>query len=799
MARGESGYLNYDRGIPNNQARSQAAKGRFFDTHFRPTYNQVTIDLEFGAGLGRIRGAFMFRVFSVCDYPCGRKRLLAAIWPLVFIGISPVWGQDDPVRPTDGQYIYVRNPINTEVVNRVKTQVRRFLDQNKQPGGKIIFDFNPQGNPSCTSDYGSCRELATLILGIQDVNTVAFVHGSSQDAEPPPPAVTGHTVLPVLACKEIVMSAEARLGDAVRDQAGPVLPDQLQFYDHVAKSRGRYPAVILKMLDKDVEVVEGTLHNGVWYIDKRRKKEETGFQETGPAPGLGPGRTGLYTAQQAEKYYRLCNLIRETPQEMIEAYDLPARCLHGDPLQGRTPMAWRIVVSGTLDRGLQEKLERRIRQVVAQRANLILLQLECGGGDPVIARELGDFFRTLQDDRGDEPIMTVAFVTRHAHDLALFLALGCTEIVMDEKAKLGDFEDLLGAHPETKLAIERPLLELAQEQGYSRPLIRGMLNKELSIYQVRDVKGGVGQWLVEGAELEKLRREKKNGLDAELIKKEGAWFSLSADEAERLRVSQHKFVGPPDKSLGDVKNYYGLDRIRDAGSDWLDSVAAFLRHKVVAVFLVMIGIAALILEFKLPGATVPGIVAAVCFVLYFWAHSQLAGSLTWLGILLFVLGLILVGLEIFVFPGVGVLGFSGIALMLGSLALVTIVKKPETSREWFDLGVTVTTLGLSLVGAVAGAVVLAWYLPHLPFAQRWVLKPAEGSVETLEGEPTSAVDLHAGLLGAIGIAATALRPAGKVRFGDDFVDVVAEGDYVESGSRVQVIEIEGNRIVVKEV
>src|SRR5439155_23773062 len=95
--------------------------------------------------------------------------------------------------------------------------------------------------------------------------------------------------------------------DAARDQAGPVLPDQLQFYEHVARSRGRYPAVVLKMLDKDVEVVEGTLNNGVWYIDKRRKKDEAGFQETGPAPGLAPGRTGMYTAHQAEKFYRLCD------------------------------------------------------------------------------------------------------------------------------------------------------------------------------------------------------------------------------------------------------------------------------------------------------------------------------------------------------------------------------------------------------------------------------------------------------------------------------------------------------------
>jgi len=62
--------------------------------------------------------------------------------------------------------------------------------------------------------------------------------------------------------------------------------------------------------------------------------------------------------------------------------------------------------------------------------------------------------------------------------------------------------------------------------------------------------------------------------------------------------------------------------------------------------------------------------------------------------------------------------------------------------------------------------------------------------------------LHAeyqALLGAIGVAATPLRPAGKTQFGDTFVDVVADGGYIMPGTRVQVIEVEGNRVVVKEV
>jgi membrane-bound ClpP family serine protease len=724
-------------------------------------------------------------------------RTLAAIF--LSLVISPVWGQDEPAMPAEGRYILVHNPISSNVVKQVKTQVQRFLNHKKQPGGKIIFDMNPQGTPSCTGDYGPCRELATFILGLQDVNTIAFVHVNNPGVDRPPPALTGNSVLPVLACKEIVMSAEARMGDAIREQAEPVLADQLQFYQHVAKSRGRFPAIVLKMLDKDIEVVEGTLHGGVWYADKKRKQEEAGFQETGPASGLAPGRTGIYTAQQCEKYFRLCNLIRETPREVIEAYRLSARSLHGDPLQGRSPIAWRIVVSGELDRGLQEKLERRIRKVIAQKPNLILLQLECGGGDPGIARELADFLRKLQDDEGDNPVMTVAFVTRHSHDLALFLALGCTEIVMDENAKLGDFEDLVGKDPAAGKAIEKLLLNLAQEQGYPPLLFRGMLDKNLAIYQVSNQKGRFEHLLVDNDELEKDRKEKKNWVDPELIKKEGTWLSLTADQAVKLGISQHTFVGEPDKALADVKNYYGLEKFRDASSDWLSDVASFLRNPFVAMILVMVGIGALILEFKIPGATIPGIIAAICFVLYFWAQSQLSGNLTWLGVLLFVLGLVLIGLEIFVFPGVGVLGISGLALMIGSLALVTLVKKPETTREWLDLGMTVSTLGLSLVGATVGAIVLAWYLPHMPWASRMVLKPVESNSETLDEEATSALEANANLLGAIGIAATSLRPAGKVRFDDAYVDVVAEGEFVESGSRVQVIEIEGNRIVVKEV
>ena len=68
--------------------------------------------------------------------------------------------------------------------------------------------------------------------------------------------------------------------------------------------------------------------------------------------------------------------------------------------------------------------------------------------------------------------------------------------------------------------------------------------------------------------------------------------------------------------------------VRDVGPDWLDAFASFLRLPVMAVFLVMVGITCLILELKMPGVGLPGVISAVCFVLFFWSHSQLNGQMT---------------------------------------------------------------------------------------------------------------------------------------------------------------------------
>ena len=101
--------------------------------------------------------------------------------------------------------------------------------------------------------------------------------------------------------------------------------------------------------------------------------------------------------------------------------------------------------------------------------------------------------------------------------------------------------------------------------------------------------------------------------------------------------------------------------------------------------LVMLGITCLILELKMPGVGLPGVVAAICFVLFFWSHSQLHGQITWLAILLFVLGLLLIGLEVFVLPGFGVAGISGMLLVLAASAWWP-TATGRAATEWVGFG-----------------------------------------------------------------------------------------------------------------
>src|SRR5262249_41064023 len=152
-------------------------------------------------------------------------------------------------------------------------------------------------------------------------------------------------------------------------------------------------------------------------------------------------------------------------------------------------------------------------------------------------------------------------------------------------------------------------------------------------------------------------------------------------------------------------------------------IATFFQSPVVRLLLVMIGIIGLILEMKMPGLGLPGVVAAVCFVLFFWANSQAHGQFAVLAILLFVLGLILIGMEVFLMPGMAVFGISVGGRVVFRLVPVTRDRAPTPTRGWWERGGTLLAYALIRIAAIAAAIMIPRSLPQIPYANRLVLVP----------------------------------------------------------------------------
>jgi membrane-bound ClpP family serine protease len=701
-----------------------------------------------------------------------------------------------------GIFLTVQNPVTSEEFNRIREKVERAVRERHV--AKIVFDFNPDGKEAAARDFGPCGDLAKYINQHHQITTVAFVHNK----------VTRHTVLPVLACKELVMSPDATIGDVRPDQPGPPPGDEVFLYSQFA-GRGR-EALVLKMLDKSIAVLEGRKNDAKWFVDQKNREQEkaNGVVSFDPQPVKPAGAVGLYTAEEALRF-GMCKLIKGTRQEVAEAYQLPPASLREDPLEGRSPEVWKIDVRGPVTKALDETLRRRIDRAVRRGANMIVLQLEVSGGDYAVARDLADYFRNLRGPDG-RAAMVIAFIPFEAPDTAAFLALGASEIVMGQDARFGNFGALVNPQaalpqgrqgrppaqpPVDSDAVRDSLRQLAQEQGYSPVLIQGLFDPNLEIHRVRSKKGTIERRFVTEEDLNLDQQGERRWEDEGQIKAPKQLLELTAAKAKDYGIARYVVDNPREPR--EVYVLYGIDpsRVRQAGPDWLDGLANFLGDPAVAIILVIIGISCLILELKMPGVGVPGVIAALCFVLFFWSQSQMNGQITLLAVLLFLLGLVLIAIEVFLIPGFGVIGVSGIALVLVGLGLATVDRLPQTSQEWASFGGTLTSFGIGLVIATAVAFTAARYLPSIPYANRLVLLPPSEKLEVdAEADLTaSGFAEMAGLLGAVGTSATMLRPAGMAQFGDTYVDVVTEGSFIPAGTRVQVVEIEGHRVVVKEL
>lgn len=218
-----------------------------------------------------------------------------------------------------------------------------------------------------------------------------------------------------------------------------------------------------------------------------------------------------------------------------------------------------------------------------------------------------------------------------------------------------------------------------------------------------------------------------------------------------------------------------------------ERLGSSLANPLIAAALLVIGIGGLVLEALSPGFGLPGILGLLALAA-FGAGAFIATPAGPIDLLLIAAGVLLLMIEVLFIPDFGLAGLLG----LGAIITAMIRIFPSTEQ-------LVGVLSYSALFSVVLVIAFFWLLPNSRFTKIFALSTRLANAPGSTPEVARQVGSYDYLLHARGVASSDLRPAGLARFGNERVDVVSEGSYVPSGSAIEVVRVEGNRVVVRPV
>jgi membrane-bound serine protease (ClpP class) len=265
---------------------------------------------------------------------------------------------------------------------------------------------------------------------------------------------------------------------------------------------------------------------------------------------------------------------------------------------------------------------------------------------------------------------------------------------------------------------------------------------------------------------------------------------VSAMRAEFRAVAEQRGLDPKlAEAMVDENVEIPGARVVSTETNWAEGIVRFLTNPLVSPLLLSLGILGLVFEIKTGAFGIGGLLSLVSLGLFF-GSSFILGLAGWEEVLLLGLGMVALAVEVFILPGFGVAGVLGILAIVSSMVLAMMGGYPTSG----DVAQALAVLGASLF--ITFAVMYAW-LRHLPNSGRFSGLLLKGAGHRSAGFTTALARPE--LVGLGGVALTDLRPSGTARIGEERLDVVTEGEYVPQGSRVQVVQSDGYRHVVRKV
>ena len=479
----------------------------------------------------------------------------------------------------------------------------------------------------------------------------------------------------------------------------------------------------------------------------------------------------------------------------------------GDP-NVRTAVVAVIPCSGMIDDGLYQSIKRRTQTALDGGATYIMYEISTYGGDVPSADNIAKFF--IHD--AAKKAHTIAYITTEAISAGSMISVSCEDIIMRTNTTIGDCAPIVlggkleGVEREKNESFIRAAFERAAEANkYPKPLLRAMVTQRIEVWRVKDINTGEYTFF-EAEQLPKDANE-YDLANKQLIDSKEEILTLTASKAFEYGIAR-SVVADRAAAMAFLEKRDNVAFTQSPAvleTNWSEEMVRILNHPVATSLLFMIGLLGIYIELGSPGLGLPGLVAVICFAILFGSR-YLVGLANWVEVVLFIVGILLLLVELLIVPGFGVTGVLGIIFMFAGLLGMFIPNQPDelpwpkTSFDWTLLQNGALTLGAGFVGFLVLASLLAKHLPKIKFLSGLVMMPATaGGVDapiSMTAPPETSTKLDVGQTGAV---VTPLRPSGKAQFDSVFVDVVAQGEFLKKGTNVRIVEISGNRVVVEAV
>ncbi len=461
------------------------------------------------------------------------------------------------------------------------------------------------------------------------------------------------------------------------------------------------------------------------------------------------------------------------------------------PAGAKTPehQIYIIPVSGTVEPGMAAYVRRALKSIEHDKKAILVFKMDTFGGRLDSAFEIVEAISAIPKER------TIAYVDKKAISAGALIGLSAGTLIMKENTLIGDCAPIIQtgdgqkeAGEKTQTVLRAQFRTLAKRNGYPEVLAEAMVTKGMEVYEV--TMDGKVRYMDKTAYNDLTEAEKKKISRKTTVVVKGELLTMDDGEAFDLGFSKQS-VKNLDQALAFL-GYETHDRV-EMSETWSEGLVRTLQPFLP--ILMILGIGAMYTEIKAPGFGIPGILGILCLGLVFF-NQYLVGLADYTELLIFVIGFLLLGMEVFVLPGFGIAGILAMGVIAAGLVLsFQDFVLPDPALPW-ESGLMIKNIG-RVMGSSLSALMVSFFMIRfvLPGISAMVKGPYLST--TLEDAHANSKEAMGVVPGDTGMAITQLRPSGKIRIKNKKADAITQGDFIERGVPILVTQVTRNQVIVQ--